>query len=224
MAQVMTTGSSSDMGASQQVGRSTVHSATLAAVERPIFRYDFNSPYAYLAAMRIDEIFLHPPDVEWRPIAFAFLLRAQQRIPWSMDERRGPGLEEIGRRAAERGVPPVVVPDGWPRESYTLDPLRVAYVAADRGLLREYTLAAFRRNFAAGTGLRDGAAVEVATEVGLDADEVRAAMDGSAKERLREATDEAIAAGVPGVPTVTVGGEHFWGDDRLEDAAASISA
>ena len=188
-------------------------------MERPIFRYDFNSPYAYLAALRIDDVL--SPDVEWRPIAFAFLLIAQQRIPWSMDERRGPGLEDIGGRATERGLPPVVVPDGWPRDSYTLDPLRIAYVAEERGLLREYTHAAFRRNFVAGTGLKDGAALEVAAEVGLDADEVRAAMDGPAKERLRSATDEAIAIGVPGVPTVTVGGEHFWGDDRLEEAAAA---
>ena len=186
---------------------------------RTIFRYDFNSPFAYLAAQRVDAVL--GPDVEWQPIAFAFLLRAQQRVPWSFDERRPPGVAEIARRAAERGLPPVVYPEGWPRESYTLDPLRVAWAAAGHGLLREYSHAAFRRNFVDGTGLKDGAALEVAADLGLDAAAVRAAMDGPAKERLRAATDEAIAVGVPGVPTVTVDGEHFWGDDRLEDAAAA---
>jgi len=189
-------------------------------MERPIFRYDFNSPYAYLAAMRIDEVL--GPEVEWQPIAFAFLLRAQQRIPWSLTDERPAGVADIERRADERGLPPVVYPEGWPRGSYTLDPLRVAYVAAEEGLLREYTRAAFARNFSAGTGLHGEAALDVAAELGLDRDAVRAAMDGSAKERLRAATDEAIAAGVPGVPTVTVDGEHFWGDDRLEDAAARL--
>ncbi len=41
------------------------------------------------------------------------------------------------------------------------------------------------------------------------------------KHALRELNDEALAAGVFGVPTVLVGGELFWGDDRLEEAAAA---
>jgi 2-hydroxychromene-2-carboxylate isomerase len=42
------------------------------------------------------------------------------------------------------------------------------------------------------------------------------------KDALRAATDEAIALGVPGVPTVAVGERLFWGDDALEDAAAAL--
>ena len=45
----------------------------------------------------------------------------------------------------------------------------------------------------------------------------------SVKDRLRAATDEAAARGVEGVPTVAVGDELFWGDDRLEDAAAALA-
>jgi 2-hydroxychromene-2-carboxylate isomerase len=45
----------------------------------------------------------------------------------------------------------------------------------------------------------------------------------SVKEALRQATDEALALGVVGVPTVAIGDELFWGDDRLEDAAAALS-
>jgi 2-hydroxychromene-2-carboxylate isomerase len=40
------------------------------------------------------------------------------------------------------------------------------------------------------------------------------------KDALRAATDEAAARGVTGVPSVVVGGEVFWGDDKLEHAAA----
>jgi 2-hydroxychromene-2-carboxylate isomerase len=43
------------------------------------------------------------------------------------------------------------------------------------------------------------------------------------KDALRKATDEAIALGVVGVPTVAIGSELFWGDDRLEEAAAAIA-
>jgi 2-hydroxychromene-2-carboxylate isomerase len=41
------------------------------------------------------------------------------------------------------------------------------------------------------------------------------------KDALRSTTDEALALGVFGVPTLTVGGELFWGDDRLADAAGA---
>ena len=41
------------------------------------------------------------------------------------------------------------------------------------------------------------------------------------KDRLRAATDEAYERGVRGVPSVAVGDEVFWGDDRLEEAAAA---
>ncbi len=41
------------------------------------------------------------------------------------------------------------------------------------------------------------------------------------KERLRAETDAALERGVTGVPTVAVGAQLFWGDDRLEDAAAA---
>jgi 2-hydroxychromene-2-carboxylate isomerase len=40
------------------------------------------------------------------------------------------------------------------------------------------------------------------------------------KRRLREATERAGDLGVRGVPAVVVGNAVFWGDDRLEDAAA----
>ena len=44
------------------------------------------------------------------------------------------------------------------------------------------------------------------------------------KLKLREATDTAGDLGVIGVPAVVVGDEVFWGDDRLEEAAAAAAA
>jgi 2-hydroxychromene-2-carboxylate isomerase len=187
----------------------------------PVFRYDFNSPYAYLAAQRVDDVV---PGVRWQPVAFAFMLVAQQRRPWSLTGERPAGVAECERRAAERGLPPLRWPEGWPQGSYSLDPLRAALVAEEHGRLREFSLAAFRRLFVEGRPLGGAPTLETAAEVGLDPDAVAAAMEGETKERLRAVTDEAIAAGVPGVPTVTVDGEHFWGDDRLEDAAARVAA
>jgi 2-hydroxychromene-2-carboxylate isomerase len=66
------------------------------------------------------------------------------------------------------------------------------------------------------------AVLEAGRRAGIDEHRLREALhDPHIKDALRLATDEALAAGVFGVPTVLVGAELFWGDDRLSDAAAA---
>jgi 2-hydroxychromene-2-carboxylate isomerase len=187
-----------------------------------VFLYDFNSPYAYLAAARIDD--LMPGEVRWQPVALAFMLRAHDRRPWSFDEQqREAGVAECERRARAYGLPEMRWPPGWPIESYGLASLRGALVAADHGLLRAFSAAAFRRAFVDGLGLKHTSDVlKVADEIGLDRTAVEAGLEApDVKARLTEATQAAISAGVIGVPTVVVGGRLFWGDDQLEEAAAA---
>ena len=63
-----------------------------------------------------------------------------------------------------------------------------------------------------------------AERVGMDRQALAEALTGDeVKQRLRADTEAAIALGVTGVPTVAVGEELFWGDDRLEDAAAALA-
>jgi 2-hydroxychromene-2-carboxylate isomerase len=187
----------------------------------PLFRFDTNSPYAYLAAMRVDAVL--GEGVVWQPIAFAFLLRAQNRRPWSFDEpTRAPGMAHCEARAAARGLPPLTWPPGWPVESYTLEPLRAMTAALQYGRERELARAAFHRNFVTGDGLRSPGAVQACwTEAGLDPATYTADLE-AAKPALARFTDDAIAEGVPGVPCVTIDEEHFWGDDQLAAAAAKL--
>ena len=188
----------------------------------PVFYYDFNSPYAYLASRRVDDVL--PVEPTWRPIAFAFILRAAERLPWSMQPGREDGMRECEERARSRGLPPVRWPPEWPVGNYSLLPLRAALVAEDHGRLRAFSHAAFRRTFVLGETLKhlDGV-IETAREAGVDPDAVRTGVEDDAiKDRLRARTDEAIALGVPGVPTVAVGSDLFWGDDRLEEAATAL--
>jgi 2-hydroxychromene-2-carboxylate isomerase len=191
-------------------------------VSSPVFYYDTNSPYAYLAASRIDELL---PDAEWHPIALGIVLRQLGRTPWSLGPERDAGMAEIERRAAERGLPPVRWAEGWPVDSYSLAPLRALEFADERGAQRELARALYRRMFEQGASLAElDNVLGAAADAGLDPEEVRAALeDDGVKARLREHTDEAMAQGVIGVPTVVVNGAVFWGDDRLEDAAAAAA-
>jgi 2-hydroxychromene-2-carboxylate isomerase len=188
----------------------------------PVFYYDFNSPFAYIAAHRVDDVL--PVEPRWQPIAFAFLLRAQQRDPWSFDtQTRGPTMQDCERRAAALGLP-LQWPDGWPRESYSLAPLRAAVLAERAGLLREFSRAAFRRHFSHPAGLRElDGVLAAAADAGMNPDEVGAhAGDEDVKQAVTHATEAAIELGVFGVPTVQVDDKLFWGDDRLSEAAAAV--
>jgi 2-hydroxychromene-2-carboxylate isomerase len=188
------------------------------------FYFDFNSPYAYLAAERIDDLI---PDAEWRPIAFAIVLSRLGRL----DERlvgldTEPIVAEISGRAAERELPAFAPPANWPVESWSLAPLRAALVAEERGRLREFSMAAFRKSFVDSRSLSDlDNVIAAAAEAGLEADEIRDGIQRpEIKEGLKANTDEALARGVTGIPTVAIGDELFWGDDHLDEAARRYEA
>jgi len=191
-------------------------------VDAPVvFYYDFNSPYAYLAAERIGDLI---PDAEWRPIAFAILLGQLGRLERVLEELDpAPIAAEIGERAGDRGLPPFAPPEAWPVETWSLVPLRAALVADERGRLREFSRAAYRKSFVESRSLAElDNVLAAARQVRLEPDEVRESIQRpEIKERLKGNTEEALARGVTGIPTVAIGYELFWGDDRLDEAAAA---
>lgn len=195
------------------------------AAAQPIFFYDFYSPYSYLAAERVNSVM--PVVPEWRPISFGHILKQSGRRPWSFD----PGDDheahwgEIEARAAERGLPGLQRPPGWPIDTYSVIGARAATFAKGSGRAVAYSLALFRQIFAAGRTLDEdtvliaGAACELHPNALLKGLESRTVKDG-----LVSATNDAYELGVRGVPTIAVDGELFWGDDRLEEAAAAAGA
>lgn len=193
-------------------------------MREPVFYYDFASPYAYLAAHRVEEVM--PGRVRWQPILFGALLQAVGKEPWSWQE--GPAREQrmaaCVAHAAELGLP-LSWPRDWPRGTYSVLALRAALVAEEHGRLREFTLAAFHQGLGLGRDLTDlGVVLEAAEAAGVSAAAVR---DGvvrpEVKARLRAVTDEAVARGVTGIPTIALGEQLFWGEDRLDEAAAAMA-
>ena len=191
--------------------------------DRPVFYYDLNSPYSWLAAERVNSVLPEPPV--WQPISYSHVIQHTGVLPWSVKPGRESDMAEIERRAAERKLQAVRWPDGWPAETVPLPGLRAAVFAAEIGKVVAFSLAAFRQQFHAGRAMNDvdnvllaAAACEMHPNAVLQAIERE-----SIKERLKTATQEAIEAGVTGVPTVAVGDELFWGDDRLEEAAVAAA-
>jgi 2-hydroxychromene-2-carboxylate isomerase len=192
---------------------------------RATFYFDLGSPYAYLAAERISGLFtdagLEQP--EWQPVYHPELLQKVGRSPWPKGPERADRVAEIERRAADYGLPPIAWPDPWPAER--LFAMRAATFAKQTGRTVSFALAAYRQAFAAGHSISiednvlvAAAACELHPRALLKAAETRAVQEG-----LREATERAFELGVPGVPSVAVGAEVFWGDDRLEEAVEAAS-
>ena len=189
-------------------------------MEQPVFYYDLGSPYSYLSAERLQGVL--PVVPVWQPILLGGIWQQSGGRSWGVTDEREGGQEEVERRAREYGLMPVRWPEGWPNN--TLKAMRVATFAQSIGRAVAFSLAAFRQAFAGGRDLSEidniliaAAACELHPNAILKALETQ-----SVKDKLRDATVEAYARGVRGVPTVAVGDRLFYGDDRLEEAASAL--
>jgi 2-hydroxychromene-2-carboxylate isomerase len=191
-------------------------------VEQPVFYYDLGSPYSYLTAERLQRVL--PVMPVWQPILLGGIWQQSGGQSWGVTDQREDGIAEVERRAADYGLMPVRWPEGWPNN--TLKAMRAAVFAQSIGRAVAFSLAAFRQAFAGGRDLSDvdnvliaAAACELHPNAVLKAIETQ-----SVKDKLRKVTAEAYDRGVRGVPTIAVGDELFWGDDRLEEARSALAA
>jgi 2-hydroxychromene-2-carboxylate isomerase len=185
----------------------------------PTLFFDLASPYAYLAVERAPSVFRGP--VELQPVLLGALFQRRGWGSWALTDERDAGMAEVERRAGDYGLPALVWPPDWPANSLAAD--RAAIWAAQQGDAEPFVRAVFRHQFTRGVDIGDPRVLgEAAAEVGLDPDELIAATQRPAiKQALRAATDRAWELGVQGVPSVSVAGRVFFGDDRLEEAAAA---
>jgi 2-hydroxychromene-2-carboxylate isomerase len=189
--------------------------------QAPLFFFGAMSPYSWFAAERIERVL---PGASWRGVLAGALFKANDRVSWGLTERRSVGIADCDARARAHGLGPIHWPEPWPTSDLLV--ARAMAFAEARGILKEFALGAMRLAFLDGADLGDpGAVLEAGRRAGIEPGELEGALeDPAVKGALRAVTDEAIALGVVGVPTVAIGGELFWGDDRLEDAAAAHQA
>jgi 2-hydroxychromene-2-carboxylate isomerase len=184
------------------------------------FFFGAMSPYAWFTAERIDGLI---PQAQWHPVFLGGLFNANGRSSWALGEGRQEGMGVCEARARAYGLGEIRWPERWPTSDLTA--ARGLVFAARKGLLKPFALEAMRMAFREGADLADTAVVlEAGRRSGIAAVELEAALsDQEVKDALRAATEHALERGVFGVPTVIVGDELFWGDDRLDAAAAAVA-
>lgn len=178
--------------------------------------FDFVSPFSYLQCEQLPRL-ERSLRVRYRPVLFAALLEAnEQRGPAEIPAKRRFTYRFVVWEARRLGIA-LKFPAAHPFNPLPL--LRLALAADCRP---EVVRCIFRFVW------RDGRLgdlpiewAELEAQLGLPAAATRIA-SAEIKDALRRNTDEAIARGVFGVPTLAVGDELFWGADATEMAADYI--
>jgi len=180
------------------------------------FYFDYISSNAYLAWHRLPELEQRfGLAVEPVPVLFAGLLEAHGQLgPAEIPAKARWMWRDNLRKAARLGIP-LEPPRFHPFNP--LLPLRVSSLPLAPRERRALIDALFRAQWAERRHLSEPAEVAAAASAaGLPGDDLVArAQQLESKQRLRRQTQEAIAAGVFGVPTMIVGAELFWGFDDL---------
>jgi 2-hydroxychromene-2-carboxylate isomerase len=180
----------------------------------------YGSTYTYLTVMRIERVAAEAGvEVRWRPFNVREIMLEQDNIPFrDKPVKMAYMWRDVERRASRYGIPFNRI------TTYPVDPEslanRVGVVAAIEGWCPEYTKATYRAWF-----LEDRPPGEpehlnqILSSLGKDPETVVSrANSQEIHSRYAAETGVARSLGIFGSPTFVVGGEIFWGDDRLEDA------
>lgn len=180
------------------------------------------SPWTYLGHARFRGIARqHGARVAVKPVDFGRIFPVSGGLPLKQRpaQRQAYRMMELARWREHLGVPLVLEPKFFP---VAADAAAKRIIAADivAGVeaALDLALGLMRACWAEERNLADAATLdEAAAAAGLDPaalKEVAVAADAQAKYDLY--TEEAIARGVFGAPTYAIGGELFWGQDRLD--------
>ena len=170
--------------------------------------FDFVSPFAYLQWQRLQRLGL---AVTPKPIVFAGLLdRLGQKGPAEIPGKREFTYRHVLWRARRDGIP-MRFPEAHP-----FNPMPALRLCVAAGSTTEAVDTVFHHLWDEGRPV-DGAGEQQALASKLGLPSAQAALaDPEVKARLRANFDQAVQAGVFGVPTLAWEGELFWGDDATD--------
>ena len=187
------------------------------------FWFEFGSNYSYLSVMRIEAAAArHDVKIAWKPFLLGPIFKSfgWDSSPFVLQKQKGEYVwKDMARQCRKYGLP-WTRPTVFPRRA--LLPMRVSLIGAGQPWMGEYCRKIMLLNFAEDRDIDSLEAVgEVLLQLGLPAAAIiNDAQAEQNKLRLREQTETAGSKGIFGAPTFFVGGEMFWGNDRLDDALA----
>jgi len=194
------------------------------------FYFDCSSPWTYLAFHAIQPLAKESAaEIVWKPILVGGVFNAVNQTVY--ENRARPNLlkqaysqKDMQDWARLYGLvirfPPTVFPVN------SVKCMRGAFVALDEGKLVPYATAAFEAYWGEDRDLsKEDVLADIAERAGIERQRFFAGIEtGACKAHLRANTDELIARGGFGSPTIFVGNDMFFGNDRMPLVKAALEA
>ena len=191
------------------------------------FFFDFGSPTSYLAYTQLPKLAAEAgAELRWRPMLLGGVFKATGNASPVTVPAKGRWMhEDMARWARRYGVPLAMNPH-FPINTLTLMRGAVGLQLRQPADFGRYVDAVYRAMWVEPRNLGD-AAVLAATlqQAGFDTEAFAALVgDAEVKARLVAHTEEAVARGVFGAPTVFVGERMFFGQDRLDFVREALAS
>ena len=192
------------------------------------FYFDCSSPWTYLAFHAVQPLAAElGAEIAWKPILVGGVFNAVNQTVYDSRAKPNPRkqaymLADLAAWAKLYGLAIAFPPKVFPVNSVKC--MRGAFVALDEGKLVAYATAAFEAYWGSDLDIaQETVLADVATRAGLERQRFFAGIEtDSCKTRLRANTDELIARGGFGSPTIFVGGQMFFGNDRMPLVRAAL--
>ncbi|HEX6592541.1 MAG TPA: 2-hydroxychromene-2-carboxylate isomerase [Moraxellaceae bacterium] len=171
------------------------------------FFFDVVSPYSYVAAVQVARSPVLQ-QAEWRPFFLGGVFKATGNQPPISVPAKGAYMAQDLKRLFDYYETPYQFPSTFPANSLTA--MR-ALCAAEPAQVKELAL----RLFAAYWGQNRNIGDAVVLAELLPAELLAAAADEANKEKLKANTEDAVRRGAFGAPTLFVGDDLYFGEDRV---------
>ena len=188
------------------------------------FLFDVGSPTAYLAYTQLPAIAEKArANIIWVPILLGGLFKAVgNQSPALLAPKSAWMASDLPRFARRYNVP------YQPNKYFpinTLALMRGAVAADEDGFLQEYLAAVFPAMWAQSRKMDDPEVVsDTLITGGIDPEQLFARIgDQAVKDKLKTNTQRAAERGAFGAPTFFVGGNMFFGQDRLDFVSESLT-
>jgi len=185
------------------------------------FWFSIGSTYTYLSVSRLKEVERKfEVSFSWQPFSVRKIMREMDNVPFPPTKQAKVDYmwRDIQRRARGYGFE-ARVPAPYPLKEFDLAN-RIAVLGMQEGWCSNYVQATYRRWFL--EWLEPGSEPNVSEslrEIGQDSERILELASGEETGEVYSCqTESAQSKGIFGNPSFIVGGELFWGDDRLEDA------
>lgn len=193
------------------------------------FFYDLSSPWTYVAFNNVQPILKETgAEVTWRPFLVGGVFNAVN--PAVYEARSQPMDPKIvhNYRWLHEWARLAELPLTFPTEHHPVKSVLAMRACCalenHQSNLKRFSQAAFDAYFARGENIDDPAVLSaIATSCGLDGDALIAeTAEQAIKDQLRANTEEAIARGAYGSPTMLIDESLYFGNDQLPLVRAAL--